>query len=61
MALFSLSLGGVLGLVASAALPWLLFLALSILGLFLAFFLRRRRGLFLAAPALMALGLGACG
>lgn len=58
MALFSLSLGGVLGLVASAALPWLLFLALSILGLFLAFFLRRRRGLFLAALALMALGLG---
>ena len=58
MALFSLSLGGVVGLVAGAAFHWLLFLALSILGLFLAFFLRRRRRLFLAALALMALGLG---
>jgi len=58
LALFSLSLGGVVGLVAGPALSWLLFLALSFLGLSLAFFLRRRRGLFLAALALMALGLG---
>ncbi len=58
MALFSLSLGGVVGLVVGAAFPWLFFLAISILGPFLAFFLRRRRGLFLAALALMALGLG---
>lgn len=53
-----MSLGGVVGLVASAALPWLLFLVLSVLGPALAFFLRRRRGLFLAALALMALGVG---
>lgn len=58
MALFSLSLGGVVGLVAGPAFPWLLFLALSVLGPVLAFSLRRRRGLFLAALALMALGLG---
>ncbi len=58
MALFSLSLGGVVGLVVGAAFPWLFFLAISILGPFLAFFLRRRRGLFLAALALTALGLG---
>jgi len=58
LALFSLSLGGVVGLVAGAALPWLLFLALAVLGTILAFFLRRRRGLLLAALALMALGLG---
>ncbi|HJW88606.1 MAG TPA: ComEC/Rec2 family competence protein [Dehalococcoidia bacterium] len=58
MALFSLSLGGVVGLVAGAAFPWLFFLALFILGPVLAFFLRRRRGLFLAALAVMALGLG---
>ena len=58
MALFSLSVGGVLGLVVGPALPWLHFLALSILGPVLVFFLRRRRGIFLAALALMALGLG---
>jgi competence protein ComEC len=58
LALFSLSVGGVVGLVVGHALPWLIFLVSSLLGLFLVFFLRRRRGLFLAALAMMALGLG---
>jgi len=58
LALFSLSLGGVAGLVAGRAFPWLVLLTLCFLGLSMAYFLRRRRGLFLSALALMALGLG---